>query len=85
MCPPTAARGIGLAIAKGLAAEGCAVHPESRSSENRPGARQVVLTQHGVEVSTGPLDLSNSLNADWLTVRCPDVDLLVDNAGASHL
>ncbi len=45
----------------------------------------MVLTQHGVEVSTGPLDLSNSLNADWLTVRCPDVDLLVDNAGASHL
>ena len=57
-----ASKGIGLACAHGFAAEGCNLHLTSRTEADLEAARAAIRSEHDVEVTIHPLDLSDSTN-----------------------
>ena len=75
-------QGIGLATAKGFAAEGARLHLVSRSKSKLEAARKEVRAVAPVDVHIYPFDLSDSANIDELVAQCPEIDILVNNAGA---
>jgi NAD(P)-dependent dehydrogenase (short-subunit alcohol dehydrogenase family) len=77
-----ASKGIGLAVAKALAAEGCNLHLAARGRESLETAREAIRKRHQVAVALHPLDLSRSESVGQLAESCRDVDILVNNAGA---
>ena len=76
-------KGIGLAIAKQLAAEGCALHLASRTPAALEAARAEIAMRHGVAVTPHAIDLSGPRSAEVLGEKCGDIDILVNNAGAT--
>lgn len=76
-------KGIGLAIARALAAEGCALHLVSRTRASLEAARVEIAVRHGVAVRVHALDLSARGCAGALGAACGDIDILVNNAGAT--
>ncbi|HET9405554.1 MAG TPA: short-chain dehydrogenase/reductase [Burkholderiales bacterium] len=77
-----ASRGIGLAIARQLAREGCNLHLAARTVADLDAARSSILGQGQVAVECHALDLGRSGNAARLAQRCGDVDILINNAGS---
>jgi len=77
-----ASRGIGLAIAHGLAREGCNLHLVSRTAGDLEAARTSILGQHKVSIECHALDMSRGQNAALLSQRCGNVDILINNAGS---
>lgn len=77
-----ASKGIGLACAKGFAAEGCNLHLVSRTEEDLLTAKAQINAISDVDITIYPLDLSQSLNVDKLAKKCSEIDILVNNAGA---
>ena len=77
-----ASKGIGLAVAKALAAEGCNLHLVARGRETLEAAREAIRKRHQVAVALHPLDLSRSESVGQLAESCRDVDILINNAGA---
>ena len=77
-----ASKGIGLACAKGFAAEGCSLHLASRTEEDLLTAKAQINAISDVDVTIYPLDLSQSSNVDKLAKKCSEIDILVNNAGA---
>lgn len=77
-----ASKGIGLAIACALAAEGCAVQIVARSREAIESAAQGIRKKYGVDVRPHALDLSRSENVAALLEATGTPDILVNNAGA---
>ena len=77
-----ASRGIGRACAEVLASEGCDVVIVSRTQADLDAAKAKILGQSNVAVRTYAMDLSDSKNADTLAAECPDIDILINNAGA---
>ena len=75
-------QGIGLAVAKGFAAEGASLHLVSRSESKLISAREQIAAVGPVDVKIHPCDLSDSANIDELARLCPQIDILVNNAGA---
>jgi NAD(P)-dependent dehydrogenase (short-subunit alcohol dehydrogenase family) len=76
-------KGIGLAIAKQLAAEGCGLHLVSRTRADLEAARSDIQARHVVAVSIHAVDMSARGSAEALGAECGDVDILVNNAGAT--
>jgi 3-oxoacyl-[acyl-carrier protein] reductase len=77
-----ASKGIGLAIARGLAAEGCAVQIVSRNRAAIESAAQGIRAQYAVEVKAHALDLARSESVSTLIAATGTPDILVNNAGA---
>ena len=77
-----ASRGIGYAVARLLAAEGCNVHLASRSAGDLDAAKQKILAEAKVNVTCHAADLGVTENATRLAKECSGVDILVNNAGA---
>ncbi len=77
-----ASKGIGLAVARALAAEGCNLHLVARSKETLEAAREAVRKRHQIAVALHPLDLSRSESVAQLAESCRDIDILINNAGA---
>jgi 3-oxoacyl-[acyl-carrier protein] reductase len=77
-----ASRGIGRACAGVLASEGCDVVIVSRTQADLDAAKDKILGQSNVSVRSYAMDLSDSTNADKLAAQCPDIDILINNAGA---
>tara|TARA_B100000315_G_scaffold259152_1_gene313901 strand:- start:8309 stop:9070 length:762 start_codon:yes stop_codon:yes gene_type:complete len=75
-------KGIGLAIAKILAAEGCNLHLASRTEADLAIAADDIRQSHNVGVEIHSCDLSQKAELDQLAANCADVDILVNNAGA---
>lgn len=75
-------RGIGFAVASGLAAEGCHLHIASRSVESLAAARAKLVDAYGVSVTVHAIDLALPENAIALASVCGPLDILVNNAGA---
>lgn len=75
-------QGIGLAAAKTFAVEGAILHLVSRSKKKLENAREEIAAFADVEIAIHPLDLSVSKNIDKLEKACPQVDILINNAGA---
>ena len=77
-----ASKGIGLACAETLAAEGCDVVLVARSAGDLDAAAARLRGTAQVAVSTRALDLSDSRSIDALAEEFPDTGILVNNAGA---
>ncbi|MBX6377688.1 MAG: glucose 1-dehydrogenase [Clostridia bacterium] len=82
-----ASRGIGLAIARGLAAEGCRLCVCARGREALQAAAEGLRAQ-GAEVLAVPADVTRPADRQELTRAATDafggVDILVHNAGGSR-
>jgi len=77
-----ASKGIGLASAECLAAEGVNVILVSRTQADLETAREKIAARHNVAVQVHAYDLSDSRNIDRLVEQHPGIDILVNNAGA---
>jgi 3-oxoacyl-[acyl-carrier protein] reductase len=77
-----ASKGIGLASAECLAAEGVNVILVARTQADLDAARERIAGRHNVAVQVHARDLSDSRNVDLLAAAHPDIDILVNNAGA---
>ena len=75
-------KGIGLAVAKSLAAEGCHLHLASRTENDLEAAASEIRDMFGVDVTPHVVDLSQMQDQAILGSDCKDVDILVNNAGA---
>ncbi len=75
-------RGIGLAVARGLAACGCDLHLNARSQDDLEAARRRIQSESDVAVTLQPGDLAEPTVLDAVARACADVDILVNNAGA---
>ena len=76
-----ASKGIGLAVARVLAAEGCHLHLAARSAEPMIEAKRALEATHGINVTVHALDLSSTEAMEKLAVEAGDIDILVNNAG----
>ena len=74
-------KGIGLAIAHALAAEGCNVHLAARTASELDKAAEDIRTRHKVKVSCHPADLTDSAQVKTVAAACRQVDILVNSAG----
>jgi NAD(P)-dependent dehydrogenase (short-subunit alcohol dehydrogenase family) len=77
-----ASKGIGLAVARGLAAEGCNVHLVSRTAATLEAAARSIRDQFRVQATAHALDISSSENIATLIAATGTPDILVNNAGA---
>jgi 3-oxoacyl-[acyl-carrier protein] reductase len=77
-----ASKGIGLASAECLAAEGVNVVLVSRTQADLDAARQKIVGRCNVNVQVHAYDISDSANVGRLALQYPDIDILVNNAGA---
>jgi 3-oxoacyl-[acyl-carrier protein] reductase len=77
-----ASKGIGLASAECLAAEGVNVILVSRTQADLDAARQKITSRWNVNVQVHAYDLSDSRNVDKLVAEHAGIDILVNNAGA---
>jgi NAD(P)-dependent dehydrogenase (short-subunit alcohol dehydrogenase family) len=75
-------RGIGRAVAAGLAGEGCRLHLAGRTLADLEDARREILALHQVDVALHAIDLSEQGAAPRLAAACGQLDILVNNAGA---
>ncbi len=74
-------KGIGLAIAHSLAAEGCNLHLAARTASELSKVADDIRGRYGVTVKIHPADLSESSQVKSLAALCKDVDILVNSAG----
>jgi len=77
-----ASQGIGLAVARLLAEEGCHVHLAARSAEKLEAAAAELRAAHGVQAWAHPCDLTQPGAAEALAEACGDAEILINNAGA---
>ena len=75
-------RGIGLAVAKSLAAEGVRLHLAARTAKDLEAAKATIHQSYGVEVTTHPGDGGKSDTVRQLADAAGDLDILINNAGA---
>lgn len=80
-----ASRGLGYAVAATLAAEGCQVAINSRSTEKLSAAAKEIESEYGTQVTTFPADMSDPSAPATLIAEAVEalggLDLLVTNAG----
>lgn len=75
-------KGIGLACAEALAAEGCHLHLAARGRSDLVEASKRLQSKFDVLATIHPADLSKGDNARELAEQCGEIDILVNNAGA---
>ncbi len=78
-----ASKGIGLAAAASLAAEGCRLVLVSRGVDALEQAAQELRTRHGAQVTTHAGDLSRSADQQQLAEAHGNADILINNAGSN--
>jgi NAD(P)-dependent dehydrogenase (short-subunit alcohol dehydrogenase family) len=76
-----ASKGIGLAIAKTFAEEGCHLHLAARNGAAMEAAKSAIQSAHGVKVTVHAADLSSTAAMEALVEATGTVDILVNNAG----
>jgi NAD(P)-dependent dehydrogenase (short-subunit alcohol dehydrogenase family) len=76
-----ASKGIGLAVAQWFAREGCSLRLAARSKDLLEREAAAMRKSSSVEVQTFALDLSKEEGRRKLTEACPEVDVLINNAG----
>jgi NAD(P)-dependent dehydrogenase (short-subunit alcohol dehydrogenase family) len=77
-----ASRGIGEAVAKAMAAEGCSLILTATDAAKLGQVADGIRQQHGLRVTTHIFDLSKHDNVKALADVAGDCDILVNNAGA---
>jgi len=76
-----ASKGIGLAIAQWFAREGCKLRLVARSKDLLEREAAGIRKSSKVEVQAFALDLSQDAGRRKLVEACPEVDVLINNAG----
>ena len=77
-----ASKGIGLAVARTLAAEGCNLHLVARTEAQLKAVAAEIEARHKVKVAVHPADLTKSAEIKAVAAACGDVDILVNGAAA---
>jgi NAD(P)-dependent dehydrogenase (short-subunit alcohol dehydrogenase family) len=77
-----ASKGIGLAVARWFAREGCKLCLAARSKELLEREAAAIRNDAKVEVQVFAVDLAQDAGRKALVEACPEVDVLVNNAGA---
>jgi NAD(P)-dependent dehydrogenase (short-subunit alcohol dehydrogenase family) len=77
-----ASKGIGRAIAEGLAAEGVHLHLAARTKADLDATADAIRGRWNVNVTSHPTDLSDGDACRQLAVNVGDIDILMNNAGA---
>jgi len=77
-----ASKGIGLSVAECFAAEGVNLVLAARSKELLDQHAAEIRAKWKVKVDTMAMDLSDQAHRDKLVASFPDVDILINNAGA---
>src|SRR6476660_9834663 len=77
-----ASKGIGLAVARSLAAEGCSVHLVARDQATLEKAAAGIRADFQVSAKASALDLSHSESIARLMTSTGTPDILINNAGA---
>jgi 3-oxoacyl-[acyl-carrier protein] reductase len=77
-----ASKGIGLAVARRLAEEGCNVHLAARSADLLAAACTAIAKDFDVKAQAHVVDLSVGDRVRELAAAVPNLDILVNNAGA---
>lgn len=77
-----ASQGIGEGLARAFAQEGANLHLVARSSERLALLQQDLNRAHGVDVRIQPLDLTVRGAVEAVAAAIPDIDILINNAGA---
>src|SRR3954466_604169 len=77
-----ASKGIGHAVARAFAEEGCRLRMVARSNDALQAAAETLRRDHGVQVETVALDLGSPEAKSHPAALCGDVDILVNNAGS---
>jgi hypothetical protein len=75
-------KGIGLAIARMLASEGCAVQLVARTQSELDRAAAAIAADFDVDAIGHAVDLSHRSGVQELAERAGDLDILVNSAGA---
>jgi 3-oxoacyl-[acyl-carrier protein] reductase len=75
-------KGIGRATAEVLAGEGCNLVLVARTATDLEAARTAIVRIANVRVDVVPADLSVGANVAALAQRFPQIDILINNAGA---
>jgi NAD(P)-dependent dehydrogenase (short-subunit alcohol dehydrogenase family) len=79
-----ASKGIGMAVAQALAAEGCHLDIASRGFEALEQAQRTLRqSAPGIDVRLHSVDLSRLDGQEHLAQICSEVDILINNAGAN--
>ena len=79
-----ASKGIGMAVARALAAEGCHLDIAGRGVEALETAREALgQSAPGIDVRIHSADLSRLDGQDRLAKACSEADILVNNAGSN--
>jgi len=76
-----ASKGLGLAIARRFASEGCDLHLAARSQGLLEEAADAIRRKYPVKVKVLAIDLAQRGFAERVADACGDVDVLVNNAG----
>jgi NAD(P)-dependent dehydrogenase (short-subunit alcohol dehydrogenase family) len=76
-----ASQGIGLAIAKSMAQEGCDLHLVAREPEKLRAVALEIAQTYGVQVTPHAIDITLANAVEMLMGECPQVDILINNAG----
>ena len=77
-----ASKGIGRAAAEVLAEEGVNVILVSRTQADLDAVRERIALRNNVRAEVHAYDISDSRNVDRLAAEHPDINILVNNAGA---
>jgi NAD(P)-dependent dehydrogenase (short-subunit alcohol dehydrogenase family) len=75
-------KGIGFAIARRLALEGCDLVLVARSPDELKQASDKIHAESGRDVAVLPIDLAHRGAAAEIVAAYPEIDILVNNAGA---
>lgn len=75
-------KGIGAAVARTMAEEGCNLHLAARTEADLEAVRDDIMSQQQVGVTLHPMDLSVSGQPEALAEAAGDIDILINNAGA---
>lgn len=74
-------KGLGLAMARRFASEGCHLYLVARSQAALEDAAKAIRRQYPVTVKTLAIDLAQPGSAGRVVGACGDIDILVNNAG----
>lgn len=73
--------GVGLTIARALAADGCALHLAAAGAAGLASAAEELRSAFDVGVEVHSDDLTQIVNVEALALECEDVDILINAAG----